>query len=148
VTAKEISDALADVPQAERLTIDFYGRWRHLLQSKRPHLLRMVSVETSRQYPVLEMSFAFQGKKLPDAGVTFERAWQMAVRPVPRVLRHAINHLLKQQALPAMRRWLLERSTLSSSHGIQTLTAIYDERQQSLRLEHFQSPGETFQSDP
>ena len=145
VTAKEISDALADVPQSPQLTIEFYGRWRQLLESKNPHLLKMVSFDTGRQYAVLEVSFGFRSKKLPDNGVVFERAWQIVIRPVPRILRHAINQLLKKQAFPAVRRWLFERSNLSSSHGVQTLTAIYDEGKEELRLEHFQSPGETFQ---
>jgi hypothetical protein len=77
-----------------------------------------LSFDTGCQYAVLEVSFGFRGKKLPGDGVVFERAWQIVARPVPRILRHAINQLLKKQAFPAVRRWLFERSNLSSSSSL------------------------------
>jgi hypothetical protein len=120
VTAKEISEALADVPQAGALSIDFF------------HYQRMR--DRGKPYAVLSVHYAFNS--------ALEREWSVQVRPVPRNLRHSVNELLREQAFPAMREWLLHRRTLSSEHGGQALTAIFSERDASLRLEHFQSGGE------
>lgn len=124
-TAKEISEALADVPQACVLTISFFDHYRRMKDRGRP-------------YRVLEVWYGHK------PGPSLERQWEIQVRPVPRNLRHAVNSLLKQQAFPAMRQWLLERKDLSSSHGIQSLTAIFSEQDATLRLERFQTGGEAF----
>ena len=122
VTAKEISEALADVPQAGVLSIDFchYQRMR----------------DRGKPYAVLSVHYAFNS--------ALERDWSVQVKPVPRNLRHSVNELLRAQAFPAMRDWLLHRMRLSSEHGGQALTAIFSEHEASLRLEHFQSGGEAF----
>jgi len=122
VTAKEISEALADVPQAGALSIDFF------------HYQRLR--ERGKPYAVLSVHYTLNS--------ALEREWSVQVRPVPRNLRHTVNELLKEQAFPAMREWLLHRRNLSSEHGGQALTAIFSERDASLRLEHFQSGGEAF----
>jgi hypothetical protein len=122
LTAKEISEALADVPQAGALSIDFY------------HYQRMK--DRGNPYPVLSVHYAFNSAQ--------EQDWSVQVRPVPRNLRHSVNELLRAQAFPAMRDWLLHRRNLSSEHGGQALTAIFSERDASLRMEHFQSGGEAF----
>lgn len=122
VTAKEISEALADVPQAGALSIDFF------------HYQRMR--DRGKSYGVLSVHYSFNS--------AFEREWSEQVRPVPRNLRHTVNELLREQAFPAMHDWLLHRRDLSSEHGMQALTATFSERDASLRLEHFQSGGEAF----
>lgn len=122
VTAKEISEALADVPQAGALSIDFF------------HYQRMR--DRGRPYPVLSVHYAFNS--------ALEREWSVQVRPAPRNLRHTVNELLSELAFPAMHNWLLHRKNLSSEHGGQALAAIFSERDASLRLEHFQSGGEAF----
>jgi hypothetical protein len=122
LTAKEISEALADVPQPGALSIDFchYQRMR----------------DRGKPCAVLSVHYAFSA--------ALERDWSVQVRPVPRNLRHSVNELLRAQAFPAMRDWLLHRRKLSSEHGGQALTAIFSERDATLRLEHFQSGGEAF----
>jgi hypothetical protein len=116
VTAKEISEALADVPQAEVLVIDFF------------HYQRMK--DRGNPYPVLSVNYAFKFVR-----AFRERDWSVRVSPVPRNLRQTVNCLLKEQALPAMRQWLLERKNLSSSYDKQALTAFFFELDATLRLE-------------
>jgi hypothetical protein len=87
-------------------------------------------------YAALSVHYAFNS--------AFERDWSVGVSAVPRNLRHTVNELLREEAFPAMREWLVQRRNLSSEHGGQTLTAIFSERDESLRLEHFQSGGEAF----
>jgi hypothetical protein len=122
VTAKEISEALAEVPQAGYLSIDFF-HYRRLKDREKP-------------YAVLSVHYALNS--------ALERDWSVQVRAVQRRLRHAVNGLLKEQAFPAMREWLVQRRNLSSRHGGQSLSAIFSESDKSLRLEHFQSGGEAF----
>ena len=122
VTAKEISEALADVPQAGYLSIDFF------------HYQRMK--DRGKPYAVLSVHYGLNS--------AFERDWFVRVSAVPRNLRHTVNGLLKEAAFPAMRDWLVQRRNLSSEHGGQSLTAIFSERDESLRLEHLQSGGEAF----
>ena len=43
-----------------------------------------------------------------------------------------------------MRDWLTERKNLYGRFGGQTLSAIFDEQTESLTMEYFQTPGETF----
>jgi hypothetical protein len=125
VTAKEISEALADVPQASYLSIDFF------------HYKRMR--DRDKPYAVLSVHYAFNV-----FNSALERDWSVKVRAVQRKLRHTVNELLKEEAFPAMREWLVQRRNLSSKHGGQSLSAIFSERDESLRLEHFQSGGEAF----
>jgi len=114
--------ALAVVPQANCLSIDFF------------HYQRMK--DRGKPHAVLSVHYAFTA--------AFERDWSVRVNAVRRDLRHTVNELLKEQAFPAMREWLVQRGNLSSTHGAQALTAIFSERDESLRLEHFQSGGEAF----
>jgi hypothetical protein len=121
-TAKEISEALADVPQAYALFIDFFS-YRRMKDRDKP-------------FAVLSVHY--------DLNYALEREWSVQVRPVPRSLRHTVNGLLREQAFPAIHDWLLLREKLSSTRGRQSLTAIFSERDGSLRLKHFQSGGEAF----
>jgi hypothetical protein len=102
VTAKEISEALADVPQAGYLSIEFF------------HYQRMK--DRGKPYAVLSVHYAFTS--------AFERDWYVQVSAVPRNLRHTVNELLKEEAFPAMRELLVQRRNLSSEHGGQALTAV------------------------
>jgi hypothetical protein len=122
VTAKEISEALANVPQAGALSIDFF------------HYQRMK--DRGKPHAVLSVHYAFS--------FALERDWSVQVRAVPRNLRRKVNELLREEAFPAMHEWLVQRKNLSNAHGGKALTAIFSERDATLRLEHFQSGGEAF----
>jgi hypothetical protein len=125
VTAKEISEAFAGVPQASYLSIKF--------------LHYQLMKDRGKPYAVMSVHYSFNV-----FNSALERDWFVEVRAVQRKLRHSVNELLKEQAFPAMREWLVQRRNLSSRHGGQSLSAIFSERDESLRLEHFQSGGEVF----
>jgi hypothetical protein len=143
VTAKEISDALADTPQAGQLSIEFHGGWKSRIRTQNPYHSQFALNDT-----VLECAYGWVPKDLPAVQPAFQRGWLIVVQPVPRELRHKINELIKQQAFPAIIKWLLEHKNFSLSvpHGIQAINVSYDVKKETLVLEHYQSQGETFQA--
>jgi hypothetical protein len=143
VTAKEISDALADTPQAGQLSIEFHGGWKSRIRTQNPYHSQFALNDT-----VLECAYGWVPKDLPGSEPAFQRGWLIVVLPVPRELRHKVNELIKQQALPAIIKWLFEHRNLSSSilHGTQAIKALYDRERETILLEYYQSQGETFQA--
>ena len=151
LTAEEISEALANTPQAALLSIEFHEGWKSRLGSHNPYHSRMISLPRTQprtQLPVLEVAFGWVNNEGPGAELAFQRGWLITVLPVPRVLRHKIDGLVQQLAFPAFNKWLTERKNLSlaSSHGMQSLSALYDSKEETIHLQHYQSPGETFQT--
>jgi hypothetical protein len=128
LSAKEISEALADTPQSNRLVISFYA-YEPMDQRGEPR-------------PIL--SVGYNGEERVRATVGFSDEWWVFAAPVPRKLRHVVNELLKKEALPTVRSWLKERQNIHSRFGAQSLSAIFDERTETLTMKHFQTPGETF----
>jgi hypothetical protein len=128
IRAKELSDALADTPQAEKLSINFH-HYEPMDRRGKPHAV---------------LSVHYHGEERVRSAVGSEEEWSISVAPVPRDLRHLVNGLLMNEALPAMRNWLMERKNLHGRFGGQACSAIFDEQTESLTMEHFQTPGETF----
>ncbi len=128
IRAKELSDALAGTPQAEKLTVSFH----HYEPMDR------------RGKPRAILSVHYHGEEWVHGAVGSAEEWSIRVAPVPRDLRHLVNGLLRNEALPAMRNWLMERKNLHGRFGGQAFSAIFDERTESLTMEHYQTPGETF----
>ncbi len=93
LTAKDISVALADVPQANVMQIEF---WYYQRMKDR-----------GKPYTVLSVSYGFTPQITTGSYIEL-CDWCIMVRPVPRRLRHNVNRLLKTKALPAIRIWLLE----------------------------------------
>ena len=96
---------------------------------------------------ILEVGYGWIPEESSVDGLSFKRGWLVVVLPVERKKRHEVNEMVKQQSIPAIRNWLIERKNLrlSHAHGIQSLRVLYDEEKDSLVLNHFQSPGEIFQ---
>jgi hypothetical protein len=128
LSAKEISEALADTPQSDRLIISFHT-YEPMDRRGKPRAI---------------LSAGYNGEERVRATMGFSDEWWVFVAPVPRKLRHVVNELLKKEAVPAIRSWLRERKNLHSRFGAQSVSAIFDERTETLRLEHYQTPGETF----
>ena len=75
------------------------------------------------------MNNARSGEKWPIAnlyGRPSQDRWEIAVQPVPRVLRHSIKQYILDSALPQMRHWLVERAQLLQ-RGSDLLAFFYDE---------------------
>jgi hypothetical protein len=128
LTAKEISEALSDVPQADRLTISF---WLYEPMDQR-----------GKPRDILVVRYAGEARVRTEPPINDQ--WSISVAPVARAMRHQINGRLKEEALPAIRAWLIERENLYGRFGGQSLSAIFDEKAETLKMVHFQTPGETF----
>jgi len=142
--AKEISEALAAVPQSGALKIAFYNGWKTVWAAGNWLLLKEFREARDRYSVTAAIYGYFRNQSETDGSAP--GAWQIAVGPVPRAKRHAINGVLKSEGLPAIREWLENRADLSSAHGTQMLLLTYNEERESLEIGHFQTEGETFQS--
>jgi hypothetical protein len=118
VTAKEVSEAFADVPQADKLVITFFN-YQRIKDRGKPRLVLTVGYSGSER----------------QRGPGASPEWKIAVRPVQRSMRHDVNRLIVEQAIPAMRKWLTDRKNLCSRYGGQHISAVFDESTRSLMLE-------------
>jgi hypothetical protein len=87
LAATEISEALADVPQAQMLTISF-GLYEPMDQRGKPR-------------DILVVRYAGASSVRTEPPITDQ--WSISVAPVPRVIRHQVNARLREEALPAIR---------------------------------------------
>jgi hypothetical protein len=128
VSAKELTEALGETPQADKLTIQF-SFYRPMKRRGKP-------------YEVLAVRY------VGDERVTVSRGyadqWSISVSPVPRSLRHSVNTTLKEVVLPVIRQWLDDRKSLTSQFGAQSITALFDEKTEALTIEHDTTSGEAY----
>jgi hypothetical protein len=119
IGAEPISESLASVPQFAELKLLFYSSKFHTpLRSKRYEFLRIEYLNSARsveKWPIANLY-----------GRPLQGRWEIAVQPVPRVLRHSIRLYILDSALPQMRHWLVERSQLLQ-RGSDLLAFFYDE---------------------
>jgi hypothetical protein len=118
IGAEAISTALASVEQLTELKVLFYS-------SKFYSPLRRSDYEFLR---VEYLNNARSGEKWPVAnlyGRPPQSRWEIAVQPVPRILRHQIAQYILDFALPQMRQWLIERAQLLQQ-GSDLLAFFYD----------------------
>jgi hypothetical protein len=105
IGAEAISSALASVAQLPELKVLFYS-------SKFHSPLRRSDYEFLR---IEYLNNARSGEKWPVGnlyGRPPQSRWEIAVQPVPRILRHQIGQYIVDFALPQMRQWLIERTRL------------------------------------
>jgi hypothetical protein len=119
IGAEAISESLASVPQFAELKLLFYSSKYHTpLRSKEYEFLRVEYLNNAKS-----------GEKWPIAnlyGRPLQGRWEIAVQPVPRVLRHSVKQYIVDCALPQMRNWLVERAQLLR-RGSDLLAFFYDE---------------------
>ena len=123
----EVSEILADVPQAECLQIVF---WRYsTLKERNSNLIRLVRVLYSRRKPSISTSNweIEQGQLGPK--------WEIWISPVPKSLRHRINALLVSEGMPRIRSWLLARGEVNGRFGVETIGISYDVENDSVRYQ-------------
>jgi hypothetical protein len=120
IGAEAISVALASVPQLAELKLIFYSSKFHTpLKSNEYEFLRVEYLNSARP-----------GEKWPIGnlyGRPPQSRWEIAVQPVPRVLRHQVSQYIHDSALPQMSQWLLERARLLQQ-GSDLLAFFYDEK--------------------
>jgi len=125
--AGEISKALADVPQAGHLRIDF---WRYVMIRDREKPTRGVIEIVYRR--------SRAGISTPNYAVEsggLGPQWQITVSPVVRSLRHTINALLVSEGLPKLRKWLIVRKDLHGKFTHEKISVLYNEESQTLEYE-------------
>ena len=119
IGSESISESLASVPQFAELKLLFYSSKFHTpLRSKEYEFVRVEYLNNAKS-----------GEKWPIAnlyGRPSQSRWEIAVQPVPRVLRHSIKQYILDSALPQMRHWLVERAQLLQ-RGSDLLAFFYDE---------------------
>ena len=124
--AKLISEALADVPQAEDLSISF-AYWQ---STARLH-------ECSMPYPVIAIEYSYNKASqytphyFEEAGMN-QPQWVIRVQPVPSIIKHHVKELIAREALPKIHTWLLTKKNLNGKQETQSLTVWYDETKDEL----------------
>lgn len=128
IGAEPISESLASVPQFAELKLLFYSsKFYTPLRSKEYEFLRVEYLNNAKS-----------GEKWPIAnlyGRPLQGRWEIAVQPVPRVLRHTIKQYILDFALPQMRHWLVERAQLLQ-RGSDLLAFFYEEETQGCISRH------------
>jgi hypothetical protein len=117
--AEPLSESLALVPQFCELRVLFYSsKYYTPLRSKEYEFLRVEylnSAKAKEKWPIMNLW-----------GRPLQGRWEIAVQPVPRVLRHRIKQYILDSALLQMRHWLVERAQLVQQ-GSDILAFLYSE---------------------
>jgi hypothetical protein len=119
--AGEISEALAAVPQFGALKINF-----HRL-SRSTERMKLMWVHYVR--PTMSLTSP------KDHADWLEPRWNIYVHTVPRALRHRINGLLRDEALPKIVAWLNERGDITGRFSADTITVYWDDEYERLVTE-------------
>ena len=121
IGAEQISIALAAVEQLPELVLDFSSDYFNRVRSG--------------HYPFLRVMHSGGEKPVnPISGVPLVSEWEIAVWPVPRVLRHRIRQYILDTGLPQIRQWLDQRVHLAHS-GNESLIFFFDETKEEFVLE-------------
>jgi hypothetical protein len=123
IGAERISVALGSVEQLPQLVLHFSSDYFNRVRSG--------------HYPFLWVRY--RGRELPinpvsSSGIPLFNKWEIAVGPVPRVLRHRIRQYVLDTALPQIKQWLDQRVDLAHS-GSESLTFFFDEKKEEFVLE-------------
>ena len=127
VGAKAISEALIGVPQFDELSVEFQF-WNQLA---RRH-------GTATPYPVLQAQYHGPLRYLSATKRTegyHAPRWTISVDAVPRSLRHQIQSMIVNLALPLVKSWLLANPHSIEREGGHGLTFSFDELKNELRRE-------------
>ena len=128
VKAKFISQALADVPQAEELSLDF-TYWRSTAASHKqslPYVILSVEYRYNKASQFTPHYFEEDGLNEP--------SWRIIIQPVPSELKYHVAQLLESQALPPMRDWLFAKSDVTGREDYQSFNVFYDEANDRLQF--------------
>lgn len=112
--AEQISSQLEGAPQAGEFEIYFFNRYERMETRGEP-------------YSIFNVAYSPTG---------FSQGWTIEVRPVPRLLKHAIKEALINEAFPRIRDWLKRHGEITSKHAWHSFSVIFDEKaESSLRFE-------------
>jgi hypothetical protein len=128
ISAEPISESLTSVPQFAELKLLFYSSKYHgPLRNKEYEFLRVEYLNNTKsreKWPIANLW-----------GRPLQGQWEIAVQPVPRVLRHNIRQYILEDALPQMKQWLVERTHLLQ-RGSDILAFFYSEETEECISRH------------
>ena len=129
--AKEVSEALAGVPQFDRFALSFHGRPMHsavefdaVLRAGAPHLVFRAAFHKREPFLSSPNLFVESG--------WYDPQWELTVYPVPRQHRHAANVALTKQALPKVKQWLSQPGAQAWRSGYKALEFLFSPKDGSL----------------
>lgn len=117
--AKAISEALADVPQADELELSFYSDLTPAELRRRTEF-RLIKISYS--YSEVDQFTSYDMEKW---GYN-DPKWEITVYAVPVEIRARATQLLHDEALPKLATWLHSKSELNNVNSC-SVEIIYDE---------------------
>jgi hypothetical protein len=129
--AQKISEALVGLAEFASIGLDFFNN------SERNH-------GTQRPYQVLQASYRKMPVHLSSGNTLTEKHWRDAnwtvtVSAVPRIVKHEIQVLLTNEALPRLRDWFLMNRNSFGREGRASITVLFDEGAKALSFEESSS---------
>ena len=124
--AKQISEALADVPQASELSLSFCY-WMSTAASRK---YSQVCVVLSAEYHYLKTS-QFTPHYSEERGSN-DPQWIIRIQPVPAQIKHGVAQLLQIEALPKIHDWLCARADVTGKEGSCDYNVFYNEQTEQL----------------
>ncbi|PAP74901.1 hypothetical protein B1759_16535 [Rubrivirga sp. SAORIC476] len=125
--AKNISDALAGVPQFDALSIRFSPDQDNPHRAESPFLVLRVNYRNSVPGRSASNNMIEEG--------WYDPKWEISVGAVPRTLRHSVKTALLTEALPKVRQWLLNNADATGREGHSWVRVRYDADQERLTYE-------------
>lgn len=125
--AREVSNALGDVPQAKFLQIRFWHFEQ--MRDRNRRTLPLVSVTYNRRRVDLTTSSDWISEGWLDP------RWEIEISAVPRTTRHFINSLLLSEGLPRLKDWLEARKDLHGRFGRDSIQVLFDKEAEKLRYD-------------
>ena len=120
--AKDLSDALAGVPQFGVLSVRFSPGL-----DKNPH-------RVESPFEILRLNYSGLNTASGDSAneSDTEPEWNISVGAIPRPLRHVVKTALQTEALPKVRQWLADNPGPFERGGHAWIVVGYDAERESL----------------
>lgn len=126
VHAKQLWEALADVPQAAGMKIWFYYSKSSTRQDADVH-------------PVLSVEYRFsEASRFLPHSVKVGPRWSITVQPVQSAIKHHVAEMLQREAFPRLHGWLLTKKDVTGEVRSHRLSVLYNEALD--RLEYREHP--------
>lgn len=124
--AKTISEALADVPQADELKL-WFSNYRTPSELLKQTIYSLVTVGYSHR-----AVDQFTPHDVEETGRN-DPKWSIQIYAVPVEIRARVTQLLQDEALPRLRTWLLSRADVAQLRSCR-IEVIYDEPADHLKF--------------
>ena len=116
IGAEAISEALADAPHADEMSLSFYDHPEYTLPKGHPYWYR--TIRSGLPYLILTVEYQAACKPGLSANNSmiergwYQEHWNLTVCPVLRELRQVAGRLIREQGLPAVVEWLRSSSRI------------------------------------